>query len=521
MVKFLPYRHKGRNHMARIGLLISFILIIINGSIAQSREDLRVLTAGPIRTLDPSIAFDAESILLANIYEPLVWLDETGEPTPALATSWQVSDDQLSWTFNLREGVFFHDGAPLTAEAVVRSLNRTRYGFNTSAAYFWSPVLDISALDDLTVQITLMTPTPLALIVGAEYGAWIISPNALDAAEADPSWFDQGNAAGTGAYQLTSVTDNTYTLTRFDAYWGEPAQIRRVEIQVEPDMFERVRLQSDGEVDLAFFQPNAAFTPAFVEKGFKIATYPSLVNILAFLNTSRPPLDDVRVRQAIAYAIPYDNLVALDHSGSSTQARGAVPSIAYAHAPSTPQYYYDIEQARALIAESGVNPADYTLWLTYSVEEYGLLSEIAPVLEAALLELGFGVNVQPTTLQEQYRIARRQSETAEQDIALIRYVPGFAHGGVEHLATLFYDNPYLYLNFSYWQNPDYDSLVGQAIRTEDEARYSQAQTMLVEASPALFLLDEGRWFAIPPELEGFTYNPYYAFTLFFATMHWE
>ena len=504
--------------MTRIMLFISLILFVMTGVSAQERDDLRVVTSGPIRTLDPAAAFDAEPILLANIYEPLVWLDETGAPVPALAESWDVSEDGLTWTFYVRDGVTFHDGAALTADAVVRSLNRTRYGFNVSAAYFWSTVTNVQAVDDLTVAITLMSPVHLELIVGAVYGAWIISPNAV---EMDSAWFDEGHAAGTGAYQLAGVDGNVYTLTRFDDYWGDVATIQRVEITVEPDIFERVRLQSDGLVDLALFQPNAAFTPAFVEKGFEIVRYPSLVNTLAFLNTTRAPLDNPLVRRAIAYAIPYDALVELDHSGASTQARGAIPAGMFPHADDTPQYVYDLEQARGLIAESGVNPADYTLWLTYSVEEYGLLSEIAPVLEAALTELGFNVNVQPTTLQEQFRIARRQSESAEQDIALIRYVPGFADGGVEHLATLFYDSPYLYMNFSYWVNDAYDALVGQAIQTGDVVLYAQAQAMLVEESPALFLLDEGQWFAVPPELEGFTYNPYYPFALFFAPMRWD
>ena len=165
-------------------------------------------------------AASTESQWLANVYEPLVWANPPGsaEPfTPALATSWEVSADGLTWTFKLREGVTFQDGVPFNAEAVKYSIERTQK-LGQGYAYIWADVKDIKVVDDYTVAITTGSPATLDRVAAAGYGAWIFSPGSTGKGA---KWWNAPNSAGTGPYRIVTYKPNEEI--RFEAfadYWG-------------------------------------------------------------------------------------------------------------------------------------------------------------------------------------------------------------------------------------------------------------------------------------------------------------
>lgn len=129
---------------------------------------------------DPAIYYSAETRVLLNIYETLTFYNpETGVAEPKLATSWSVSDDGLTWTFNLREGVKFHDGQDWNAAAAKANLDRTRE-MAKGAAYIWDSVAEISAPASHTLQITTTYPMPIDLVASSQYAATMASPAALD-----------------------------------------------------------------------------------------------------------------------------------------------------------------------------------------------------------------------------------------------------------------------------------------------------------------------------------------------------
>ncbi|MGB9606576.1 MAG: ABC transporter substrate-binding protein, partial [Bryobacteraceae bacterium] len=143
-------------------------------------------------TWDPSASFSTEVLYMVNLYEPLLYVNPPGSPEqfrPALAESWEVSSDGLEWTFHLRKGVKFHDGEPLTAQAVQQSIQRT-IDLGLGAAFIWSPVDTIEAVDDYTVRFHLKYAAALDLIAASSNGAWIMSPKAIAAAAADPQYFE-------------------------------------------------------------------------------------------------------------------------------------------------------------------------------------------------------------------------------------------------------------------------------------------------------------------------------------------
>ena len=191
-------------------------------SVAAQANDKTVTYAmySDIHDWDPASAASLEIMMLANVYEPLLWYNPPGSAdqfTPALATSWSVSDDGLTWTFNLRDGVSFHDGEPFNAAAAKASLERT-IELGKGLAYIWGNVDSVNAVDNLTLEIKTKNPQPVDLIASSQYAAYMYSPKA---AEAGPDWFNAGNAAGTGPYVVRQWDKaQQVVLEKNDGYWG-------------------------------------------------------------------------------------------------------------------------------------------------------------------------------------------------------------------------------------------------------------------------------------------------------------
>ena len=178
---------------------------------------LKYASSANITTWDPIASFSTEAAYMANMYEQLLRVNPPGSPepyTPLLAESWEKSDDGLVWTFHLRPNVKFHDGEPMNADAVVKSIMLAKE--KAGASFIWLPLSTVEAVDDMTVKFTLSYAQPLELIVGSEYAAYIISPKALDAAAADENYWSAGVDAGTGPYMIESYTaDQELVLTQF------------------------------------------------------------------------------------------------------------------------------------------------------------------------------------------------------------------------------------------------------------------------------------------------------------------
>jgi len=499
-------------------------LTLVGAVAAQSTTALRVSSTASVTTWDPSLSFSTEAVYLANIYEPLLWANPTGyaEPfAPALATSWETADDGLSWTFHLREGVKFHDGASLDADAVVRSINRHRdIG---GAAFIWAPVTDVVAVDDMTVRFDLGYPAPLDLIAASLYGAWIVSPAALDAAEADEAYFEAGIASGTGPYLLAEYQpDAEVVLGAFADYWrgwDEPGHFQNVVVSIVSDQVLQEQMLLAGEVDLALSLPPTSYESISADANYNVQTVVTPFNYVGYLNTLRPPLDDVRVRQAISYAVPYDDIIAVGAEGLGTQGRGPVPQGIFPWSEEVPQYHQDLDKARQLLAEAGYEGGGFTLRMTLAAEN-PIERAFAPVLADALADIGITVEIEPLLFNQQWAISKDNPAEA-QDIFLLLYWPTYSDAGSDNLWSMFHSSEKPFFNLSYWNNPLFDDLVDQAIeltgtdRGAAQALYVDAMTLLVNEAPGLFFLDAGGWYAIPTYLDGFEYNINYPFATFF------
>ena len=336
---------------------------------------------------------------------------------PELATEWTASEDALTWTFTLREGVKFHDDTDFNAEAVVFNVNRWwdpefEYGFRDEGKLYeiWTQLFggfkgdeasilaDVSAVDDLTVEFTLSEPFAAfpAAIASAYFG--IASPTAIQESGADygtPS----GLAVGTGPFVFEEwISGDRITLSKFEDYWEEglPKTDRLVFNFIEDPAARLAQLRAgaiDFTVDLTPDQLAEIESDSNIEAVFR----PSFnVGYLA-LNPSYEPLSSPEVRQAIAQAINRPAIVeAFWGELGTTDAHFVPPSMESYTSGSVGDYEYDPEAAQAAIAEAGYpNGFDLDLWyMPVSRPYFPNPKPIAEAFAAELSQIGITVNLQ-------------------------------------------------------------------------------------------------------------------------------
>ncbi len=489
---------------------------------------LKVATTANITTWDPVKSFSTEALYMANLYEQLLRInppDAEERFTPLLAESWEASDDGLTWTFKLREGVTFHDGAPMNADAVKKSIDAASE--RGGASFIWGPLDSIEVIDDLTVQFNLSYAAPLDLIASSLYGAWIVSPNAIDAAAEDENYFETGIEAGTGPYMLESYTpDQEVLLTRYDDYWGGWDDINhydKVLNLIVPEAVQQQQMLEGGEVDLALRIPQENYGDFADAEGYTLEVEPSYFNYVGFFNTLREPLDNPLVRQALSYAIPYQDIIDVSTLGYGTQSRGAVPAGVWPYSDNVAQYTQDLDKAKELLAEAGYPDGGFDLRLTYAAENQ-IEERFAPLIKDAFSDIGVNVDIEAILFSQQWEEAKSDPANA-QDMFLLLYWPTYSDAGTDNLWSMFHSSEAPFFNLSYWANEEFDALIDEAAALtvtdpeQAQALYDQAQNLMVEEAPGLFFFDTQQPYVVPDHVSGFDYNLNYPFATFYYPLH--
>ncbi|MFE6964290.1 ABC transporter substrate-binding protein [Agromyces sp. NPDC057679] len=484
---------------------------------------LSVAASAAVTTWDPVRSFSTEALYLGNVYEPLLWKNAEGadeEFTPGIAESWEASDDGLTWTFHIREGATFHDGEAVDADAVKASIEAAKD--HAGASFIWAPLESIEATDDATVVMHLSYSAPMDLVAASTYGAWIVSPKALTASAGDEQYFEQGIDAGTGPYTVKSYTPGEkVVLEAYDEYWNEDAAPHYdiVDIAITPDAVTAQQMLTSGEVDLATNLPLENVDTVASDLGTEVRTANSPFNFVGFFNTTRPPLDDPKVRQALSYAIPYDDVIEVGGQGYGTQSHGPVPKGIFPYSDSVPQYEQDLEKAKALLAEAG-HADGLELTLTYASENSSE-ARFVPLIKDAFAKIGVTLDVRAELFNQQWENAKADPATA-QDIFVVYYWPTYSDAGADNLYSLFHSSEEPFFNLSYWKNGEYDALVEEAgtltgsDREAAQAKYEEAMDLLVDQAPGFFLYDAQAVSVVPPALDVADFNENYPFTTFFA-----
>lgn len=293
-----------------------------------------------------------EQILIDNIYEGLVTRTQENEIESRLASEYEVSEDGLTYTFTLNEGITFHDGTALTSADVVASYETVRTDATVQGNAEFASVASITAPDATTVQIVLTAPNQNFLFA-------LTGPAGLVFKKGDTTDLKTAEN-GTGPFTLTRWNKgSSITLARSETYWGEPTGVAEVAFQYIPDFTAGVNAALAGDVDvLTAVDPNLA--PQLEDSGdFTLTTGRTTDKATLAFNSAKAPLDDVRVREALRLAIDHDALI--DAVGAGTPLYGPIPELDPGYEDLSDVVSYDPAKAEELLAEAGQEDLELTL----------------------------------------------------------------------------------------------------------------------------------------------------------------
>ena len=351
---------------------------------SSGKTDLVIALDEDIDTLHPTdFSTTMELNVLNQIYDSLMYMnpDGTEEPEPRIAESYKISEDGLDYTFHLRDDVTFQDGTPVTAEDVVFSLEL--YKDSEYQGSQISMMTSVEATDDYTVVCHLDTPY-------APFLQGIVSPFIVSKAyyEADPDGFVT-NPMGSGPYKFVSrTTGSNIVLEAYEDYYRGAPAIKNLTFEVIPDAATTAIALQTGEVNFAEvdssvlvqLEANPSITIAEVEtSGFAYVS----------MNLEKEPFNDVRVRQAINYAINRENLVQVCYDGKAEVNSNICAKHRFGYSDDQMQYTYDPEKAKELLAEAGIT-TPYNLGELLVAESY---SNLATVIQNDLHAVGLEVTI--------------------------------------------------------------------------------------------------------------------------------
>lgn len=495
------------------------------GDASSGQGNVAVYAVGDsfITDWDPAVEASNGIMTLNNVYETLLRWDPMAEETvPVLATSYETSKDGMQWTFHLREGVKFHDGTVMDADAVKSSIERT-IRIAKGSSYIWEPVDSIEAADASTVVFKLKYPAPLDLIVSAATAAFIVSPTAV---ESNPeSWFTDGNEAGTGPYMLERwAMNDEVILTAFPDYWGgwKDNQFSKVLIETVSEPSALRQLVEQGECDVTNFLSPNDLEALQSNPDVEVVADPSYNNLLFCLNTASEPLNNRYVRQALSYAFPYADCAEYGAGGFADVAVGPVPATLWGHLDEA-AYTQDMDEAKRLMAKGGYPNGGFKLLLTY-VSASEMEKKCAELFKSQLAELGVDLELRGMPFDTMMELARTPDPEKRQDVVVFMWWPDMADP-FSYLYGMFHTEKEPQWNLSYWSDPKFDELLFAANATSATDReaaagmYVEAQGMLSEQAPAISALDLTTTFVVNKRLKGFTSNPAYANVVFFYETH--
>lgn len=378
-----------------IALLATLLFGALSPIAAQDGDNVLIMARAADTTgLDPhtQTAF-ASARLLELIYEPLVMLDADLNLVPALAESWEFSDDAMQLTFKLREGVKFHDGSDMTAEDVKASFERIldeATGAATRANL--ASIESIDTPDDYTVVLNLNTPDAPLVSALATVNAVILSSDVI--ANGDPTT----DVVGTGPFKLESwIPEEKTILTANADWWGEGPYVDGIEMRVIPDEASILAALRAGEIDFALLNDPLIATLLIDDPKVVLNRAPAIAYHVLQLNAARPPLDILEVRQAISCAI--DRQAVLD---TAALGEGEVTGPLTIPAFKLPLdeffcYTQDLDKARELLAQANMSDGFTLKVIAASAEPPTALAE-AQTIQAQLAKIGIDVEIEPLEL---------------------------------------------------------------------------------------------------------------------------
>ncbi len=489
-----------------VALAAAASFVVASAALPASAETVLKRGIGAtIGTLDPQVNFLAyEGWIQDDMYEGLITAGADGEPTPGAAEKWDISDDGLTYTFHLRDGLKWSDGSPLVAQAFVDAVARTllpetasekNYIFSSTisisgaAAYMDSEnkgardpkTLGISAPDDKTVVIKLDKQAPYMLyLMNSFYMAPLHKPSFEKFGK---DFIKPENIVSNGPYHMTeNVPQSHVTLVKNPNYWNAAnVKIDKVTYIITENDATAIKLFKTGEQDITYDIPSDQLEPLKKELGDQVHTTNSTETVYFSFNLTKPPFDNIKVRQALSMALDRDTLVNKVVKGGYVMNCGYVIPVPGYDAPKVPECGMDkaarVEQAKKLFAEGMAEAKMDKLSLKIEASNNAAMSKFAETA-AVIWKQTLGVNA---TVNAQDRDAWLSAFTAGGwDVFMDDLVGDFA--GPE--TFLAYMDPRAEAGYN-WKSEEFEKLYDQAVAITDQAeRYkvlAKAEKVLLDS----------------------------------------
>ena len=396
-------------------------------------------------------------VVRSNVTEPLIERNpQTGELEPKLATEWKATTDK-EWTLKLREGVTFQDGTPFNAEAAAFTIERavnSKLGCNVEGYVFGDADLAVKAVDATTLTVTTPEPDP---ILPLRLSFLEVVPTSTSATE------KVREPIGTGPYKIEKWdAGQKITLSSWDGYWGDKPAYAKAEYQWRSESSVRAAMITSGEADLAMgLSPDDNIGDLGVD-------YPNNETVALRLDANEAPLNDIRVRQAINYAIDKDGIVNSLYQGKHQVAAQLVPAGIVGHNDALKGWPFDLDKAKSLVAEAKAGGVDTSKQISLVVRsaQFPKITELAQVLQEQLSQAGLNVKLKMLETSQHLTYQVRPFAEDEGAVALMTQ-----HGNQAGDAAFTVDQYMLSTGAqSYFGTPEFDAMIKKADAASGDER---------------------------------------------------
>lgn len=481
-------------------------------STAKSPDnDMVVAMQADVTNLDPHVSSNGVSNTVTNtMYEALVTFDADANIIPMLAKEWTMSEDGLTYTFVLNEGVTFHDGEPFNAEAVIANWERGKA--DQSLRVYSQTKSWVSAVADSEYQLTITLDAPNNTFLNKLTQVRIVSPKAIEELGKDGL---AKQSAGTGPYVFAERVDGGYTkVVRNENYWREGPKVDSLTFKVVPEDGSRIAMLKTGEADIITPVPPIQVEQIEGDSNIVVMNEKGITYRYVTLNKNytladgRQPFNDVKVRQAMNYAFDNEAFCQVVFQGYAVKPTSIFSDSIMYYAEQTP-YDLDLEKAQALMEEAGyADGFPVTIWVdNTTIEMQG-----AEFVKQQLAQINIDVTVEP---QESTTIADRTALPEDETEVQMWYV-NWSSGSYEadgSMRNILHGDkfPPSGYNTAFWNNAEFNQLLDDALVSTDEAEiadlYAQAQAIAWEECPWMFLANDNSITAQRSYVKGLTYKP--------------
>jgi ABC-type transport system substrate-binding protein len=491
-------------------ILITLLLIIPTQSVAQVSGGTVIYAAGADPdNLDPANAESNPSEAVNRMmYENIARFDEKLKIVPGLATKWEQSKDGLTWTFYLRKGVKFHDGTPFNGEAVKIFIERMIGPEKPSRSGLYTPFVNsVEVVDDYTVKIILKAPFAFFLNNLAHSASGIISPTALKTYGKDIS----RRAVGTGPFKFVEwIHGDHLTMVRNDEYWGGKPKLDKIIVKTVKEDSARVMMLQSGDAQLIVRIPSEDIPRLEKDPNIKLDSTETLRVLFIGINVTKKPLNDVRVRQALNYAVDKEAIVKNLYQGRALVSAGMVGPLTTGYVR-IEGYSYNPEKAKQLLTEAGY-PNGFKVKLWSPQGRYPKDFEMAQAIQQQLKKVNIDCTLDTMEWAAYLAATRKPPEQNESELFLIGWAPSTAEARWI-LAPLFTTEQWVPSgnNRTFFSNKEFDEMVtkftGATTKTEMDKYLKAAQDLLSKEAPSIPILVTKETIGYSKKLKGVINSP--------------